>query len=410
MPVITVFSGDYCDEADVVWRVRAKTGYELVTDHDLMAEAGKRSGIAEETLERLFSARQSIFDRLGRERERSLAYLKLSVAEMLAKEKLIFAGFSGQLIPKTVTHVLRVCLIADLKYRLAAARKIDGLSEKEAVKQIGRLEEDRASWMRSLFGKEDPWEESFYDIVLPMDKIGIQQAVNIIWENAKKSVVEPTGPSRQAVKDFLLEARVQEALIKAGHFVGIAVSNGAVTLTINKHVLRLKRLEDELRSIAETIPGIASVTTKVGKDYHKSNVYRQHDFSLPDRVLIVDDEREFGHSLSERLVMCDIGAAVTDSGETALDLIREEEPEVMIIDLRMPGIDGLEILRRVKKTTPEVEVVILTAQGSEAERKLAMELGAFAFLQKPVDIDLLSETLRQAKEKMRRNMQGKPKP
>jgi DNA-binding NtrC family response regulator len=151
------------------------------------------------------------------------------------------------------------------------------------------------------------------------------------------------------------------------------------------------------------VPGVTSTAIRVGKDYHKSNVYRRHDFSLPDRVLLVDDEREFVHSLSERLVMCDIGAAVTYNGEPALDLIDREEPEVMIIDLRMPGIDGLEFLRRIKSTRPEVEVVIMTTQSTEAERRLCMELGAFAFFEKPVDINELSETLRQAKERMRLN-------
>lgn len=406
MPIITVFSGDYCDEADVVWRVRAKTGYELITDYDLVVHAGKRSGLSEEKLNRVFSARQSIFDKLGREKDRSLASLKLSLAERAVEENLIIAGFSSQLIPKAVTHVLRVCLIADMKYRVEAAQRIDGLSEKDATKRLGRIEEDRISWMRYLYGQEDPWEKSLFDIVLPMDKTGIQQAVNIICENAEKPVVQPSESSRQAVQDFLLEARIEEALIKVGHSIEISVSKGSVTLTINKHVLRLKRLEDELRSIVEQIPGVVEVAAKVGKEYHQSNVYRQHDFSLPDRVLIVDDEREFVHSLSERLVLCDIGAAVSYDGESALHLIQEEEPEVMIIDLRMPGIDGFEVLRRVKQTTPEVEVVILTAQGSAVDRKRAMELGAFAFLQKPVDIDILSDTLRQAKEKMRRNLKG----
>ena len=67
----------------------------------------------------------------------------------------------------------------------------------------------------------------------------------------------------------------------------------------------------------------------------------------------------------------------------------------------MPGIDGIEVLKKVKATKPGVEVIILTGHGSETDKKVCMELGAFAYLQKPVDIDLLSKTLKLANEKIK---------
>ena len=84
-----------------------------------------------------------------------------------------------------------------------------------------------------------------------------------------------------------------------------------------------------------------------------------------------------------------------------VELVKDDEPDVMILDLKMPGIDGIEVLRRVKRTNPHIEVIILTGHGSDEDCKTCMELGAFAYLQKPVDIDLLSETLRKANEKAR---------
>jgi len=102
--------------------------------------------------------------------------------------------------------------------------------------------------------------------------------------------------------------------------------------------------------------------------------------------------------------MRDMGSAVAYDGESALAMLQEDEPEVMILDLKMPGIDGIEVLRRVKQTRPEIEVIILTGHGTEADRVTCMALGAFAYLNKPVDIEVLTETLRQAKEKMRQNL------
>jgi DNA-binding NtrC family response regulator len=120
---------------------------------------------------------------------------------------------------------------------------------------------------------------------------------------------------------------------------------------------------------------------------------------MPSKLLLVDDEREFVQTLSERLMMRDMGSAVAYDGESALKLINEDEPDVIIVDLKMPGINGLEVLQKVKETRPLIEVIILTGHGNEEDRKLCMELGAFAYLQKPLDINVLSETIREANEK-----------
>jgi DNA-binding NtrC family response regulator len=93
---------------------------------------------------------------------------------------------------------------------------------------------------------------------------------------------------------------------------------------------------------------------------------------------------------------------VAYDGESALALVAEDEPEVMIIDLKMPGIDGMEILKQVKTTHPQIEVIVLTGHGSEADRQRCIQMGAFAYMQKPVDIDELSDTLKKAHAKIQR--------
>ena len=72
----------------------------------------------------------------------------------------------------------------------------------------------------------------------------------------------------------------------------------------------------------------------------------------------------------------------------------------MVLDLKMPGIDGIAVLKETKKNNPNIEVIILTAHGSEADKKICMELGAFAYLQKPADIDKLSATINKAYKKI----------
>jgi two-component system response regulator CpxR len=114
------------------------------------------------------------------------------------------------------------------------------------------------------------------------------------------------------------------------------------------------------------------------------------------KVLLVDDEEEFVKALAERLELRGFKIRVALNGERALEMLQDESPDVMVLDLRMPGIDGLEVLRRVKKTAPEVQVIILTGHGSEADRQMALRSGAFEHLQKPVDITRLIDTLNRA--------------
>jgi len=199
-----------------------------------------------------------------------------------------------------------------------------------------------------------------------------------------------------------MAAEVEVTLAREGHNVDVVANGGEITLSLHKQVLMIGRLEEELKSIASDVKGVVSVALKAGHTLHRSTIYRKHDFSLPDRVLLVDDERELVQTLSERLQMRDMGSAVAYDGESALKLVEDDEPEVMIIDLKMPGIDGLEVLRKVKATRPQIEVIILTGEGSEEDKAKCMELGAFGYLQKPVDIDELSQMLKKAHDKIQR--------
>jgi len=123
------------------------------------------------------------------------------------------------------------------------------------------------------------------------------------------------------------------------------------------------------------------------------------------KVLMVDDEEDFVKTLAERMQMRDLDSDVALSGEAALQIVEDQIPDVMVLDLKMPGIDGMEVLRRVRKAYPQVQVVILTGHGSEKDEAEARRLGAFAYLQKPVDIEKLIITLKNAyKKKMEDSM------
>jgi len=113
-------------------------------------------------------------------------------------------------------------------------------------------------------------------------------------------------------------------------------------------------------------------------------------------ILIVDDEVEFADAFSERLKLRGFEVRAAYGGEQALRTIEEFPPKVMVLDLKMPGMDGLEVLRRVKKNYPEIEVIILSGHGSEMDETYVLGLGAFAYLRKPADLGDILETVKRA--------------
>ena len=114
------------------------------------------------------------------------------------------------------------------------------------------------------------------------------------------------------------------------------------------------------------------------------------------KLLLVDDEEDYVKTMAERMEMRDVGSRVALSGEEALQMVEEDAPDVMVLDLRMPGINGMEVLERVKREHPHVQIIILTGHGSEKEEEEARRLGAFEYLQKPADTSDLLATVRSA--------------
>jgi DNA-binding NtrC family response regulator len=120
------------------------------------------------------------------------------------------------------------------------------------------------------------------------------------------------------------------------------------------------------------------------------------------KVLVVDDEEDFVKTLSDRMALRDMKPDVALNGEEALKKVEEGEPTVMVLDLKMPGMDGLDVLRQVKKAYPKTQVIILTGKGTKKDQEEARKLGAFAYLQKPVELDTLMETVKAAHQKFKK--------
>jgi len=116
-------------------------------------------------------------------------------------------------------------------------------------------------------------------------------------------------------------------------------------------------------------------------------------------ALVVDDEEEFLETVIKRLRKRNLNVAGAKSGDEALQLLDQHPVDVVVLDVRMPGIDGIQTLREIKQNFPLVEVVMLTGHASTEVAIEGMEIGAFDYLMKPVDIDELVFKLQDAYKK-----------
>ncbi|MBU1139429.1 MAG: response regulator [Proteobacteria bacterium] len=117
------------------------------------------------------------------------------------------------------------------------------------------------------------------------------------------------------------------------------------------------------------------------------------------KLLIIDDEVEFAATLCQRLQLRGIDATDMHSGGEGLAVLEKVAPEIVILDLKMPDMSGLDVLAEIKKYDPGIEVIMLTGHGSAGSGMEAMEKGAFDYIMKPVDLQELLEKINSAYEK-----------
>ena len=116
-------------------------------------------------------------------------------------------------------------------------------------------------------------------------------------------------------------------------------------------------------------------------------------------VLLVDDEEQFLKVLSQRMEGRGLKVDTSTSGEEALQRVKGKEFDAIILDLAMPGMGGIEALKRIRSENPDVQIIMLTGHGSVEKGVEAIKAGAVDFLEKPADINKIMEKISEAKRK-----------
>lgn len=119
---------------------------------------------------------------------------------------------------------------------------------------------------------------------------------------------------------------------------------------------------------------------------------------MPEKVLIVDDEKDFLDIMAERMRLRGMDVSTTTSSENVQKILNEASYDAVIMDFMMPGMDGFQTLKTLKRSKPEVQVIFLSANVPEDRCTEALKLGALAVIEKPADLNLLTQKIKNAKK------------
>ncbi|MBN1104183.1 MAG: sigma-54-dependent Fis family transcriptional regulator, partial [Deltaproteobacteria bacterium] len=127
------------------------------------------------------------------------------------------------------------------------------------------------------------------------------------------------------------------------------------------------------------------------------------------KVLMVDDEEQFRSTTSRILSRKGYETTMAGSGEEAIEALKKSSQDVVILDIKMPGMDGHQTLAEIKKISPEVPVIMLTGHGAVESARTSLKHGAFDYLSKPCDIDLLAAKIHDAYNAVKRGVREEKK-
>ncbi len=397
MSSITLFYNNFAVEEELEKELVAATGYTLLTDRKLLALLAERFAVEQKKAERAIFGQKSVFNAFTLEKERTFSQLKLIVAERIMADNVIICGFAALLIPPDIGHILRVGVFDEKKGRMQRALA-GGVTERKAAKMIANHDK-KARGFEQMYHLDSVHRPSLYDIRINAHTMSVRKMVQSILEQYRRPALLPSAASQTAANNFLLTAKVEQALTARGYAVKALCKKEEITIKVNQSSFNFTALADKIRTIVSEIDNMKEIRVIASADMAYSIISDQ-EFTPPPKVLLVDDEQEFVQTLSERLITRQYGSHPVFDGEQALACLETETPDVMVLDLKMPGIQGIEVLTEVKKAHSEIEVIILTGHGSESDRATCMEQGAFAYLQKPVDIKELTAVIDKAYAKV----------
>ncbi|MBP1775070.1 MAG: response regulator receiver protein [candidate division NC10 bacterium] len=196
--------------------------------------------------------RPSFWHRMVGERTAHLACVRAALCEQVRADNLVFHGLAGHLLLPGIAHVLRVRVIADLDYRIKAAREQQGLRPVEAMAYIEKVDKERRQWIRFLFDVE--WDDpNLYDVILNLSRMSLGTACEMVARLTEQGEFKATADSQRALENLTLASRADVAM-------KVVAENGIVTISGET---RWQPLNEVVEAVARQVDGVTEVRSEV---------------------------------------------------------------------------------------------------------------------------------------------------
>ncbi len=262
MPVIAISRGSLAGATLLAESVASELGIPCIS-REIVVEAAHAAGVSETVLAEQMDRPPSIFDRHSRERDVYLWYVRSVLCQHATKGSFVYHGHGGHLLLADIPNLIRVAVIAPMKFRIAAVMESHGLDPREARKHIHRFDRYRAQWARHLYGVD--WlDSSFYDLMVNLETLDVGEACNLLTQIARLERFAWTEEYRQKVADVALATLVTAELARGGElFLGrLELAAKANVLTIGGQA-RSRQARDHIRAAAEKAIGEAELCFQV---------------------------------------------------------------------------------------------------------------------------------------------------
>jgi cytidylate kinase len=262
MPIITISRGTFSGGKELAECLAQKLGVPCLS-REVIVEAAQQYGASEGELSAALNQAPSLLDRLKRDREHYLAYIRAVLCQHARNGDFVYHGHAGHHLLAGVRHVIRVRVVADITYRVNAAMSRLNLTSRQAEAHIKKVDDERRKWTRFLYGVgwEDP---SNYDVVLNLEYLGIDGACRAVVALTDLEQFRPTPAARRALEDLALQSLVAAAFARDPRTrdadLRVHAADGVVTV---EGVARTPGVSESIRAVAGGVEGVTQVVSQV---------------------------------------------------------------------------------------------------------------------------------------------------
>jgi cytidylate kinase len=261
--IIAISRGTFTGGEALAKRVAERLGYQCLSRETNLEAAAKEYGVPAAALVAAMEKRPAFWHRVLGERTAYLACVRATLCEQARADNLVYHGLVGHLLLPGIAHVLRVRVIADLDYRIKAAREQQELGSAEALAYIAKVDKERRQWVRFLFDVE--WDDpNLYDLVLNLSRVSLGTACETVARLTECEEFQATAASRRAMENLALASRVSATLAvdprTSGVGLNVVAEDGVLTITGET---RAPDIDEAIDLVARQVDGVTEVRSKV---------------------------------------------------------------------------------------------------------------------------------------------------